>query len=83
MPVLLEVAIWAAPRAQKTYSTDPEYLERMALHEEARDERVPSERIERAPAPTVTGRSLPEADDEGASSVRPRYFRPSRQPPSR
>ena len=37
-------------RAQKAYSTDPEYLERMALHEEARDERMPSKRIEWAPA---------------------------------
>jgi hypothetical protein len=31
-------------RAQKAYSTDPGYLERMALEEEAR-ERVPPERV--------------------------------------
>ena len=37
-------------RAQKAYSTDPEYLERMAVHEEARDEHMPPKRTEWAPA---------------------------------
>jgi hypothetical protein len=37
-------------RSQKVYSTDPDYLERMALHEEARDARTRSKWVERAPA---------------------------------
>jgi hypothetical protein len=42
-------------RAQKAHSTDPEYLERMALAEEERDTRMPSEQIEKAPAAEDAG----------------------------
>ena len=37
-------------RAQKAYSTDPDYLERMALAEEARDVRTLSKQVEKARA---------------------------------
>ena len=40
-------------RAQKAYSTDPDYLERMALAEEARDGRAPGREAESALASTT------------------------------
>ena len=42
-------------RGQKAYSTDPEYLERMALAEDARATRMPSEQAEEAPATADAG----------------------------
>jgi len=44
-PAMNETA--ARLRAQKAYSTDPEYLERMALHEEAHDVGTAPEQVER------------------------------------
>jgi hypothetical protein len=41
-------------RAQKAYSTDPDYLERMALAEEA-SEKTRSTRRETTPAATIKG----------------------------
>jgi hypothetical protein len=41
-------------RAQKAYSTDPEYLERMALAVEARAVRISGKNAESTLAPEVT-----------------------------
>jgi hypothetical protein len=41
-------------RVQKAYSTDPDYLERMALEEEARDVRASGKEVESTLAPEAT-----------------------------